>query len=103
MYTRAQALLSFDGFPINTEEEKINIFNNIPANNIKELTNVLENSAFGIYEEREFICNFCGKQERRSLHHALNPLELLPIENNKGTNTTGKSKKHRASNIFLGA
>lgn len=96
--TKALTLIKYNGKDIETNEEKIELYKKIKRKEMLEFTQLLQYLNFGIQDERDFECSFCGKPERRLLQREFDPYEFIPMDTGSG-NTFRESSKRT---IFLG-
>lgn len=80
-YAKALSLISFNDEVIEDEYERIRIYKQLTRGNMFDLMDFLSYINFGIDHELELYCPLCEKTERRSLQQELNPIELLPLDN----------------------
>jgi len=98
LYARAMSLLKVNDKPL-PDMEKIEYFKKMPRQALLDLISFFDKIVFGINDEREMTCNFCGNTERRYLRQDINPIDLLPLD----FNTSRKLSKHSRLNIYFGA
>lgn len=89
--TQGLSLVSFNGKVISSDQEKIQISRAMPRDAVVKLTKLQNLMNFGVNDERDFVCNLCGKTERGLLQRTISPLELLPIATESGA--TGSKHK----------
>ncbi len=80
-YAKALTIVSFNEEIIEDDLEKIRIYKQLTRGNMFDLMDFLSYINFGIDHEIELKCSVCGKTEGRSLQQDLNPIELLPLDN----------------------
>ncbi len=81
-----------------SDNEKIEIYSGLSRAILMRLTNFVDDIKFGIQDERDFQCSFCGKVDRRLLQQNLSPFELLPFD----STTKGEHKKSTGLDIYFG-
>jgi len=84
--TQGLSLVSFNGKTLTSDQDKIQISRAMPRDAVVKLTKLQDMMNFGVNDERDFVCNLCGKTERGFLQRTISPLELLPIAVESGTN-----------------
>jgi hypothetical protein len=97
LYARAFTLEAVDGRKLK-EEEKFNIYKNIPRSVLFDFINFMDEIKFGIQDERDFTCPLCGTVKQRSLQLSINPYELLPLD----LATKGKQRQFAGINVRFG-
>jgi hypothetical protein len=101
LYTRARTLVSLNGKPFASDEEKIKYFLTLDLDTLNKYTEFLDIFAFGIYHEIETLCEFCGKTERGYLQQFINPMEFIPLENNKRDNANRKTRVATITDFYF--
>lgn len=91
LYAKGLSLLKVDGQEITDPDEAIDIYKQLTQRNLFDISAFLSYVEFGINHDIDLECPICGKVSRRSLQQELNPIELLPMDNdsknNKGADT----------------
>lgn len=100
-FTKSQSLLSVNGKPFATQQDKINYYLNMDLKDMKALSNYFDAISFGLYDEREMTCEHCGKTEKRELHREFSPMEFLPTQNDKRDSATSSLSRHTIGNFFF--
>jgi len=100
-FTKSQSLLSVNGKPFATQQDKINYYLNMDLIDMKALSNYFDAISFGLYDEREMSCEHCGKTEKRELHREFSPMEFLPTKNDKRDSATSSLSRHSIGNFFF--
>lgn len=98
LFARALTLVAMNGEDLK-DEQKIQIYPNLPRKEVMGLISYFNDIKFGIQHDYEFICPICGHSDRRLLQQELNPLELLPLD----STSSRKQEEHSRINIFIGA
>jgi hypothetical protein len=98
--TRALSLISVDEKEL-TDEERINLYSELPRNIKNKIKDFLEQFEFGIQHEYEFVCPLpgCGRKDRRLLQRELTVFELLPSY----TITKNEFGQNPEIDIYVGA
>ena len=93
---RRVCLTEFNGRPLNTLEEKLQI--ELPLNIVNDSTDFLERIKFGVYDKQDFECPICGYSEQRLLHLEFDFIEFIPIK----SDTANELRNITRGNIFMG-
>jgi len=101
LYTRAKTLVSLNGKPFASDEERIKYFLTLDLNTLNKYNSFLDTFSFGIYDEVDTLCEFCGKTERGYLQQFINPMEFIPIEGDKRNDTVGKSRVSSITDFYF--
>jgi succinate dehydrogenase flavin-adding protein (antitoxin of CptAB toxin-antitoxin module) len=94
-FTNAMTLIGFNGEELVKPETRIIKYMELTRNDQFKFSDFLKDIEFGIYDERDFVCNLCGKTERRVLQQDTTPIELLPLDVN-----TAREQRQRAKLDF---
>ena len=98
LFLQAIQLISYNGKSLTSHEERLQVFKKLYQTDKSELDEFLKDIQFGVYDERELICNLCGKPSKRWLQQDSIALEFLPLD----TDTVDKHKRHSTGRIFIG-
>ena len=101
LYTRARTLVSINGKPFPSDEEKIKYFLTLDLDTLNKYNNFLDTFSFGIYDELETECEFCGKTDRGYLQQFINPMEFIPLESSKGDSADRKSRVSTITDFYF--
>lgn len=101
LYTRARTLVSINGKPFPSDEEKIKYFLTLDLDTLNKYNSFLDTFSFGIYDELETECEFCGKTDRGYLQQYINPMEFIPLEGNKGDSADRKSRVSTITDFYF--
>lgn len=98
LYIRALTLVSYNDKDIIDFNEQERLYRDIKREAFFQILDFLTAIDFGVVDEREYECKFCGKTERRSLQQDSTPLEFLPLESHNAR----EQRKHVAANFYFG-
>lgn len=102
-YSSAMMLLSVNGKLLNSEDEKIKAYSEMPRSVIIKLSQFMEIAKFGIVDEREVECDLCHVSETRRFPRDFSPTELLlPYESNNKSDSKRKLSKSATEFIYFG-
>lgn len=106
LYAKSQILLAKNGVEY-TDEQKLNEYSEgFERTLLAKFDDLLAQIKFGVQHEIELTCPLCGKSERRSLQHFLDPRELLPYGDGrkpKVISTSRESDELAGLNFYFGA
>lgn len=101
LYTRAKTLVSLNGKPFPSDEERIKYFLTLDLDTLNRYNTFLDSFGFGIYDELETLCEFCGKTERGYLQQFINPMEFIPLEGDTRNDTNRKSRVTSITDFYF--
>lgn len=101
LYTRAKTFLSINGKAFANDEERIKFFLTLDLDTLNKYNSFLDTFAFGIYDELETECEFCGKTDRGYLQQFINPMEFIPLESGKGDSSDRKSRVSTITDFYF--
>lgn len=97
-FANAATLIGFNGEELSTLEKKVDKYLELTRDDQFKFSEFLRGIEFGIYDERELVCNLCGKTERRVLQQDTTPIELLPLD----ANTSREQRKSAKLDFYFG-
>jgi hypothetical protein len=101
LYTRAKTFLSINGKPFPSDEERIKYFLTLDLDTLNKYNSFLDTFSFGIYDELETECEFCGKTDRGYLQQYINPMEFIPLEGDKRDSADRKSRVSSITDFYF--
>ena len=96
--TKALTIVNYNDRDIESNEEKIELYKKIKRKEMLEFGELLQMINFGIQDEREFVCEHCGKTERRLLQREFDPYEFIPLD----SSSSSELRKCPGSSILFG-
>ena len=95
---KALTLVNYNGEDVTDNNQKIELYSKVKRKEIMEFNDLLQHINFGIQDERDFECEFCGKLDRRLLQREFDPYEFIPLD----SGSDGKLRKCTGSSILFG-
>ena len=72
---------------LDTPEQKIKEYNNMPRAVVMNYLKAIETIEYGVNHEVDMLCEHCNGTERGYLQRILTPLDLIPLSNDKKSNS----------------
>jgi len=101
LYTRAKTFIAINGKPFPSDEERIKYFLTLDLDTLNKYNSFLDTFAFGIYDELETECEFCGKTDRGYLQQFINPMEFIPLEGDKRDSSDRKTRVSTITDFYF--
>jgi len=95
---KSLTLVNYNGEDITDNNRKIELYKKIKRKETMEFNELLQYINFGIQEERDFECEFCGKIDRRLLQREFDPYEFIPLD----SSTNSELRSSTRSTILFG-
>jgi len=95
---KALTLVNYNGEDITDNNQKIELYSKVKRKEIMEFNDLLQHINFGIQDERDFECEFCGKLDRRLLQREFDPYEFIPLD----SGSDSKLRKCTGGSILFG-
>ena len=97
-YTKALSLIKINDEEIKSPQEKVSYYSELTRRAFFELIEFFNKVEYGVNHKINATCRFCGKTEERYLQRSLNPIELLPLDDD----TVRKQGANTKLNIHFG-
>lgn len=88
----ALRITEMDGKKIETIKQALEAYDSIDNRDSQDLEIYMEELQFGVYDTRDFVCEFCGETKQRLLQQSLDVLELLPINSSSTRKLSNNSR-----------
>lgn len=100
--SQAMCLVEFDGDRNLSDDRKVEIFSAMPRKANFELMNAWDSCKYGIRHEFDATCNHCGSVSRRSLQRGLSPIDLIPVSDDRRSDSVERLQRNPSVAFYFG-